>query len=351
MTSPDSSPFVAGVDLGGTSIKAALANTDGQIILQDATPTLSHEGPEAVIARVAGLVEQLVQRSGQRLDQLSGLGMGVPGLADIRNGVIKFLPNFVTQWRDIPAAEWLTARLHCPVRLLNDARAATLGELRFGHGRDRPNLSMAFFTLGTGVGGGIAINGRLHLGPLGAAGELGHQTILPDGPQCGCGNRGCLETLASGTALAAEGIRLMKMGLAPTLHALVDGDCNRVTPREMGEAASRDEAVATAIEIAATHIGIAAANVTTTIHPDLIVLGGGVAELGDRLFSVVQRVIRQRVGMFPSDSISVVRSQLGDQAGVAGAVALGIAAEELTDNARPDATEQTNSTSFLGSVR
>jgi len=336
MTIPDDlkeTGVVAGIDLGGTSIKAALARTDGRIFAQDATPTLSHQGPRAVTDRVASLVEKLMDQAELDRGQLAGVGMGVPGLADIRRGVIKFLPNFVTHWRDQPVADWLTERLHSPVRLLNDARAATLGELRFGHGRDRPDLSMAFFTLGTGVGGGIVLDGHLHLGPLGAAGELGHQTILPDGPRCGCGNRGCLETLASGTALASEGIRLMKMGLAPALHALVDGDANRVTPREMAAAADDDAAVAEAIQIAATYIGIAAANVTTALHPDLIVLGGGVAELGDRLLTVVRQVVRQRVGMFPTDSVSIVRSQLGDQAGVAGAVALAIAAIETPEPA------------------
>jgi glucokinase len=179
---------------------------------------------------------------------------------------------------------------------------------------------MAFFSIGTGVGGGVVVDGRLRLGPLGAAGELGHQTILPDGPRCGCGNRGCLETLASGPAIAAEGIRLMKMGLAPGLFELVNGDPARVTPHEMlvsGDASTRE-----AIERAAQLLGIGVANVVTVLHPVLVVIGGGVGELGQILLEPIREVVRQRVGMFPTDQLKIEKSRLGDRAGILGAIAL-----------------------------
>jgi glucokinase len=182
---------------------------------------------------------------------------------------------------------------------------------------------MAFFSLGTGIGGGLAIDGRVRLGPLGAAGELGHQTILPHGPLCGCGNYGCLETLASGTAMVAEGVRLMKIGLAPELHRRVAGDVGRVTPKEMAAAAQNgDDAVRDAITRAAGYLGIGVANVVTILHPDLVVLGGGVAEMGDILLEPVRSELQKRVGMFPTDGVRVERSMLGDKAGLLGAVAL-----------------------------
>lgn len=313
----------AGVDLGGTSIKAALADESGTIVANDSTPTESHAGPAAVLSRIVALVERLMADlpSGSPAN-LSGLGMGVPGLVDIASGTTKFLPNFPTQWRDIAVGSMLNKRLHCPVRLLNDVRTATLGELRFGHGRSSPTMTMAFFSIGTGVGGGVAIDGQLRLGPLGAAGELGHQTILPDGPRCGCGNRGCLETLASGPAIAAEGVRLLRMGMAPKLYQLVRGDAGKVTTREMVAAAEDDDAVREAILTAARYVGIAAANVVTVLHPDLVVLGGGVAEMGDLLIDTVRQEIKNRVGMFPTDNVRVKRSKLGEQAGLMGAVAL-----------------------------
>lgn len=313
-------PLFAGVDLGGTSIKAAVATAEGEIVAEDCVPTESHAGPVVVVERMAGLIERLLERSN---GTLNGIGVGAPGLVDVQSGVTKFLPNLPTQWRDVPIAAMLQERLGTPAKLLNDVRAATLGELRFGHGKRQPGLTMAFFAIGTGIGGGIVVDGKLRLGPLGAAGELGHQTILPDGPRCGCGNRGCLEALASGPAIAAEGMRLLKMGLAPNLHRAVEGDAERVTPREMLAAAlAGDDLVREAVTRAGEWLGIAAANVVTSLHPDLIVIGGGVAELGDVLLEPMRRTIRERVGMFPTDGVRVERSALGERAGILGCLAL-----------------------------
>lgn len=316
------SELFAGVDLGGTTIAAALAERDGRVVAEAETPTNSHEGPEAVIRRVEQLLVDLAAKTGATIQ---AVGMGVPGLVDVPTGVTKFLPNLPTQWRDVPVATTLQQALRCPVSLMNDVRMATLGELVFGHGRTAPApLTMAFFSVGTGIGGGVVVEGRLRLGTLGAAGELGHQTILPQGPRCGCGNRGCLEALASGPAIAAEGIRLMRMGLAPKLFELVSGSVANVTPREM--LASGDESTREAITRAAEYLGIAIANVVTILHPELIVLGGGVAELGDALLVPIRDVVRQRVGMFPTDEVRVEKSQLGDRAGILGAIAVAVRA-------------------------
>jgi glucokinase len=312
----------AGIDLGGTTLKAVIADAAGNQLAHRAVPSEAHRGPADVLARMAGLVRELWEASGSAA--LLGVGVGVPGLVDVASGVTEFLPNLPTQWRRVPVAQVLTERLNAPVRLLNDARLATFGELRFGHGKNQPTLTMAFFAIGTGVGGGLAIDGKLWLGPLGAAGELGHQTIMPYGARCGCGNRGCLETIASGTAIAAEGVRLARSGLAPHLFAHVEGNMDRVTAREMFAVSDHDPAVRDALNDAAKAIGIAAANVVTILHPDLIVLGGGVAEMGSLLVETVAQVIRDRVGMFPTDQVRVVRSLLGDQAGLYGAIALAI---------------------------
>ncbi|MFV1964873.1 MAG: ROK family protein [Pirellulaceae bacterium] len=307
----------AGVDLGGTTVTCALADAAGNMVHLKTIPTESHAGPPAVLQRIASLVLELAEPSGS---PPQAVGMGVPGLVDIHSGVTKFLPNLPTHWRDVEAGSILAERIGAPVRLLNDVRTATLGELTYGHGAQFN--TMAFFSLGTGIGGGIAIDGKLRLGPLGAAGELGHQTIVPDGPLCGCGNRGCLETLASGPALIAEGIRLMKSGLAPHLHEIVEGDAGRVSPKEIGAAARQgDEAVSDAIRRAAGYLGIGVANIVTILHPELVVFGGGVAQM-DLLVETVQEVVRDRVRMIPVDDFRIERSMLGDRAGVLGAVAL-----------------------------
>ena len=313
--------LVAGIDLGGTNIKAALADLSGNVMIEDSIPTDSYHGPDDVIQRIGSLVSTL---SAQSEGKIASVGVGVPGLVDVAKGTTRFLPNMPTKWRNVPVADKLGSMLNAPVRLLNDVRSATLGELRFGHGKGDPELTMVFFALGTGVGGGIVVNGRLRQGIFGAAGELGHLTIHPDGPRCGCGNRGCLETLSSGNAIAAEGVRLMRMGLAPRLHEKVNGCADQVTTREMFEVAQDDELVMEALVNAAGYVGLAAVNVVTILHPELIVLGGGVAAIGDVLTDNVKRTIQERVCMFPTDNIRVELSQLGDQAGVKGTIALAL---------------------------
>ena len=314
----------AGIDVGGTSIKCALGTSQGKLVAQKAIPTDAYHGPEDVLDRIALTVGEMQAQIDAEF-VLAGLGMGVPGLVDIQTGVTKFLPNLHTQWREVPVADILSEKLGCGVKLLNDVRAATLGELKFGHGQSKSDLTMVFFAIGTGVGGGIVIEGKLRLGNLGAAGELGHQTLIANGHPCGCGNNGCMETLVSGPAITAEGVRLLLTGQAPKLNELVQGEIHQVTPKLMFQAANAgDVHVHAALLTAANYVGIAAANVVTILYPELIVLGGGVAEMGDLLINEVKKVIKQRVGMIDTETVRVEKSLLGDQAGVKGAVALGM---------------------------
>ncbi|HPM84528.1 MAG TPA: ROK family protein [Candidatus Anammoximicrobium sp.] len=309
-----------GLDLGGTTTQAAIAAADGRIVAERSVPTLSHEGPQRVLARMGQLVHDLAIAAGA---SPVACGVGVPGLLDLKAGKTMFLPNFPTNWRDVPIWDMLAAEAGCRVHLLNDVRTATLGEMMFGRGRHAN--TMAFFAIGTGIGGGVVVDGKLRLGPLGAAGELGHQIILPDGPRCGCGNRGCLEALASAPAIAAEGVRLLLSGQAPQLYEIVGGDPGRVSTQTMAQAARQGDArVAEAITRAAGYIGIGVVNVVVTLHPDLVVLGGGAAAIGDLLLDTVCATVRQRIGMFPTDGVRIETSELGDRAGVLGAIALAI---------------------------
>jgi glucokinase len=313
-----SDDLYAGVDLGGTTITAGIATADGRLVASRTIPTNSSDGPDAVLGRIALLIETLAAETGSKA---RAVGFGLPGLVDVSNGEARFLPNLTTQWRGVPVAAVLSAHLGCQVWCINDARAATLGELTYGRGRDA--RTMAFYTLGTGVGGGVAIEGKLLLGKLGAAGELGHMTILPDGARCGCGSRGCLETLASGPAIAGEGVRLLRSGLAPELGRLTGGDAGRITPRTMADAAAAGDTLVREVLVrAAGFLGIGVANIVTALHPDLIVLGGGVAGVGPLLFDEVRRVVADRVRMFPTDGVRIEPSALGDAAGLLGAVAL-----------------------------
>ena len=195
-----------------------------------------------------------------------------------------------------------------PVRLLNDARCATLGELLYGHGREYPTFVL--FTLGAGIGGGIVIDGRLRLGPLSAAGEIGHMTVWPDGPPCACGNTGCLEALASGPAIARAA------GYPDTesaANAARDGDAQ----------AQR------AFRHAASFLGIAAANLVTARHPTAVLFSGGMSECVDLLLKPIRAAINERVRMFPTDGVAVRRAGAGPTAGLLGALALNAAPDRI----------------------
>jgi glucokinase len=273
----------AGVDVGGTNITCALGDEQGQIAAQTTIPTEGYRGPETVLERIAEVVRGLAEQASTPPE---ALGMGVPGLADLKAGITRFLPNLPTNWRDVPVRDLLTPQVGCPVYLLNDVRAATLAELTFGLGQSAS--TMAFFALGTGIGGGIVVDGKLHLGPLGAAGELGHQTIIPDGPRCGCGNRGCLETLIGAPAIVAEGVRLLKSGQAPRLNKVIAGDISNITPQKMAAA----------------------------------------AEAGDK---AVHDAVRKRVHMLPVDDIRIEPSLVGEKAGVLGGIALAMKAGLISE--------------------
>ncbi len=307
-----------GIDLGGTAIKAAAADCEGKILRRMEIPTDAADGPDAVIQRMGRMANEIG-------DGAAAIGVGIPGLIDYRNGVTNFLPNFPGNWRGVPIAGPLESITGKPVRLLNDARCAALGEMAFGHGRGREGLTFVYFTLGTGVGGAVAIDGKLRLGHIGAAGELGHITIDPAGLPCGCGKRGCLETLASGPAIVGEAVRLIRSGQSATLTRMAQTNDGNVTPKLVAEAArAGDEVAAGLIQRVAEYLTVGIANVATVIDPELVVFAGGVAQMGDLLLDPIRRDLARPVGMCPTDRIDVRVSELGNDAGVLGGVALAL---------------------------
>jgi glucokinase len=307
-----------GVDLGGTNIKAGIVDVKaGKLITKLTTPTLARDGHEAVMQRMANLIDQLIAASGLSRDDFGGIGIGVPGVLDLENGLVLFLPNLPGTWPRVPLAGFIQDKIGLPVGLLNDVRAISLGEWKFGAGRGVDTL--ACFAIGTGIGGGLVINGALHLGIGGTAGELGHQTIDFNGPLCGCGNRGCLEAYASGPAIAAMGIKAVIQGQTTAIGALVDHDLNRITAQVISQAASQGDRVAIDIYAqAGEYIGIAAANVLAAISPRKIVIAGGVAAAGELLLAPIRATIRQRVFVMPCDQVEILQAELGSNAGIMG---------------------------------
>ncbi len=308
----------AGVDLGGTNIKVGVVEiNDGKVLCHRSAPTRAREGYASVIQRMADLVHETIQACGQDPDSIKGIGVSAPGVLDLEKGLVLFLPNLPGKWTNVPLQAVMVEKTGFPTFLLNDVRAITYGEWLFGAGRGVD--TMACFAIGTGIGGGLVINSRLHLGIGGTAGELGHQTIDFNGPECGCGNRGCLEAFASGPAIAAMGVKAVMQGRTSSIGKLVNFDLNKITPEIITKAALGGDPVARDIyEQAGMYIGVAVGNVLVSVGPRKVVIGGGVAAAGDLLLDPIRRTIRQRVTIMPVDQVEVVAASLGSDAGVLG---------------------------------
>jgi glucokinase len=311
-----------GVDIGGTNTKLAIADREGNVILERRMATASQEGSDTVLERIG---KKVVEMTTETRTKPEALGLAIPGTLDLQSGVTKFLPNFPGHWPDVPVRDILSKKTGLPVYIMNDVRTATLGEYDFGVGKKGDVNTMVLMAIGTGLGGGVVVDRKLRLGPIGSAGELGHMIVMPNGRACGCGARGCLETLVSGPAVAAEGVRLLLSGQAPELHRIVDGDPGKVDARTMGEAArAGDENVRAAIARVGEYLGIGIANLIVALHPDMFVIGGGVMGLGELLLGPTRDSVRNHVRMFNTDDIRIVPPVLGDSAGVLGAVAVAI---------------------------
>ncbi len=307
-----------GCDLGGTNLRAAIVDVDsGAVVQQKSIPTLAREGHEAVMQRMADLFAQIMGSAGMQKKDIGGIGIGAPGVLDLEKGETLFLPNLAGTWPHVPLRDRIAELTGMQTYLLNDVRSITNGEWRFGAGRGVDTI--AVFAIGTGIGGGLVINGQLCLGIGGTAGELGHTMIDFNGPACGCGNRGCLEAYASGPAIAAMGMKAVAQGLTTCIAEMSGNDLNRITPELISKAALAGDEIALDIyERAGFYVGIAAANVCSAIGPRRIIIAGGVAQAGDLLLDPIRRTIRDRVHVMPIEQVQVVQSALGHNAGMIG---------------------------------
>jgi len=294
-----------GLDLGGTNLKWAVVEHGGgawSVVDRDSVPTRVVADPDAVPAAVTAQLAEVALEAIGRCGPVGSIGIGVPGLYDPETGRTRFLVNVPGPWQGHAVAGPVSAAVGVPAFLINDARAFGLAELRLGAGRGAS--SMIGLTLGTGVGGVLAIDGRVHQGHDGTAGEIGHQTIDPDGPWCGCGNRGCLEAYCRADQLAAA--------------------CGTVTAEEAVRAAEAgDERAAQGVADWGRYLGIGIANMITVISPDKVVLGGGVAQAGELVFGPIRAEIARRVKTTAPDQVQLVAAELGTWAGSMGAAVHG----------------------------
>ncbi len=302
-----------GLDLGATNLKWAVVERDGDawsLVADGQVPTRvdtpPDEVPDAVVAQLAEVGRAAVAAHGP----VRSAGIGVPGLYDPVHGTVRFLPNVPGPWAGHPVGAPVGAALGVPAFLVNDARAFGLAELRLGAGRGAS--SMIGLTLGTGIGGVIAIGGRVHQGHDGTGGELGHQTIDPDGPWCGCGNRGCVEAYARADQIAAA--------------------CGTETAEEAVRAARAGDARALAgLAEVGRYLGIGISNAVVIVNPDKVVIGGGVAAAGELLFAPIRAELAKRVTITSLDEVAIVAAELGTLAGAIGAAVHG--AERAADAA------------------
>jgi glucokinase len=314
----DMKPYI-GCDLGGTNLRAAIIDVEtGAVVCQAAIPTLARDGHVAVMQRMADLCLQVIQSAGLRRQAVGGIGVGVPGVLDLEKGETLFLPNLPGTWPHVPLRATLASLTGLPCAILNDVRSITFGEWRFGAGRGVDTV--AVFAIGTSIGGGLVLNGQLHLGIGGTGGELGHTVIDFNGPRCGCGNYGCLETYASGPAIAAMGMKAVTQGLTTSIGELCKYDLNLITPALIAQAAEAGDEIAMDIyQKVGFYLGVAASSICAAIGPRRIIITGGVAHAGRLLFGPMLRTLHERVTVMPVDQVEIVPALLGDNAGLIGA--------------------------------
>ena len=307
---------VLAVDLGGTKIATAIVSK-GKIITGAHQFTKAHEGPESVINRILSMIGSLLELKELDLSKVGGISIAAAGAIDSNKGVVTFSPN-LPGWRNVPLKDIVEEKYGINTYVLNDASAAALGEHQFGAGRRVDNLIL--LTLGTGIGGGIIINGELYLGPSGAAGEIGHMSIDVNGQEDKCGNIGCLELIASGTAVAKEAIRRVKQGEKSSLADIVSGNIENITTEMVATAAKNGDSLAIeVISRMANYLGIGLVNLVNIFNPEMIVIGGGMANMGDILFEPVRRIVKERAFQLAVGLVQIVQAELGNNAGMIGA--------------------------------
>jgi glucokinase len=302
-------------DLGGTELRGALVERGGRILAFASASTMARAGSEAVIGQIAVLASDL--RAQWPETEVAGIGIGAPGPLDPKAGIV-IAPPTLAGWHDVPLIEILGRQFEMPVRLENDANAAALGEWRFGAGRGADSL--VFVTVSTGIGGGVIAEGHLYHGRRGLAAEIGHMTITGEGDRCFCGAVGCFEAVASGTALGRRATAETATGDGSLLRRLAaDGD---ISARHVVEAArTGDKQALGLVDAEARWLGIGFTNLLHLYSPDLIVMGGGLANGFDLLAPTIRAVVAERA-MPAYRDVPIVSAQLGDKAGLIGAASL-----------------------------
>ncbi len=302
------------LDIGGTKIAVGRFLRNGKLEDKKIFPTKAERGYKKILDEIVENIKRL------KTNDTVALGIGCGGPLDSKEGVILSPPN-LPGWDNVPLKKDLESALNIPVFLDNDANTACLGEYYFGAGKGVRNL--VYITVSTGIGGGIIIDGKILHGQRDSAGEVGHQTIIPDGPLCNCGNKGCLEALASGTAIAKRAKEAILKGEDTILREWSKE--GNISAELVRRAYLQGDKISEKIwKDALEYLGIGVGNIITIISPERVILGGGIMKAGEEVLETVRRVVRERVKLVPIDKVEIVLSKLGEEVGLYGALALAL---------------------------
>lgn len=312
---------IIGIDIGGTKISVVIVESNGNILKKETFPAEGYKPPKGTLERLKNTIHSLMKSLSLNNKDIKGIGIGCVGPLDPKNGIIISPPN-LPAWRNVHIKDEISSEFEIPVIMDNDANAAALGEKFFGAGRDVRNLF--YYTVSTGIGGGLVINGKIYQGASFDAGEVGHTTILPDGPMCEyCKKNGCLEILSSGTAIARIAKESVSKKKDSIILKLADNDTEKITSQTVLEAVKKNDKTACVIwNDAVRYLGISVANIIQTFNPEMIVIGGGVSKAGDLLFKPLREIAREYSWQRGYEACSIVPAQLGDNVGDLGAVSL-----------------------------
>lgn len=310
------SHFVIGVELEGRNISVAV--TDLKInIINKSTERIKNTDELSIVDEIINLVRQTIKKSGVEFEKIAGMGVGVTGLIDTERGIIRQAVNL--NWKDVPLKDLIEDKFaDLPIYIDNIANVAALGEKWAGVGKEVKNL--IYIRIGTGIGAGIVLNGTIYEGSNGNAGEIGHMTIEPNGPRCKCGNQGCLEVLASGSAIAKRAITEILGGRDTLIKKLTNGSIEQITAKIVAEAAKMGDKLSLEIwEEIGEYLGIAIANLINIYNPEIIIIGGGVAQAGKLLFEPIKRTVKKRALPGPAKLVKIVPAKLGENVSTIGA--------------------------------
>ena len=314
--------YIVGVDLGGTNIVSLLMNQAGKILARDTRRSLGKEGKERTISQIVASARKTLEEgesSGVFPESILGVGIGSPGPLNTKEGVIHFAPN-LPHWTDVPLVQILEDELNLPIFLENDANAAALGEWWLGAGKNVDNLVL--LTLGTGIGGGIIIEGEVLHGAWDTAAEIGHMIIHEGGLTCGCGKQGCLEAYASATGVVKRTLAAIEKGEKTLLADLVENRLEDITCELVFKTAEKGDSLAKwIVEETARYLGIGIASIVNIINPEMVILSGGMTAAGDTLFKPVRKYAQENALTAAIKGVEIVPADLGGNAGAIGAAA------------------------------